>query len=304
MIKIGVIADDFTGATDIASFLVENGLPTVQINGVPTGKMPEAIDALVISLKTRSCPVVEATQQSLAALSWLQQQDGYRYAVLDALTEHHLEIQGEALRNAPLVTGGSGLAIGLARQWTQENGNQARKAGHPLAGRGVVLSGSCSQMTNRQVAHYRQIAPAREVDVARCLSTETLATYAHELAEWVLGQESVLAPLVFATASTDALAAIQQQYGAQKASQAVETLFSQLAARLAAEGVARFIVAGGETSGVVTQSLGIKGFHIGPTISPGVPWVNALDKPVSLALKSGNFGDEAFFSRAQREFLS
>ena len=61
MIKIGVIADDFTGATDIASFLVENGLPTVQINGVPTGKMPEAIDALVISLKTRSCPVVEAT---------------------------------------------------------------------------------------------------------------------------------------------------------------------------------------------------------------------------------------------------
>lgn len=53
MIKIGVIADDFTGATDIASFLVENGLPTVQINGVPTGKMPEAIDALVISLKTR-----------------------------------------------------------------------------------------------------------------------------------------------------------------------------------------------------------------------------------------------------------
>jgi hypothetical protein len=53
---------------------VENGLPTVQINGVPTGKMPEAIDALVISLKTRSCPVVEATQQSLAALSWLQQQ--------------------------------------------------------------------------------------------------------------------------------------------------------------------------------------------------------------------------------------
>ena len=108
----------------------------------------------------------------------------------------------------------------------------------------------------------------------------------------------------FLPPSTDALAAIQQQYGAQKASQAVETLFSKLAARLAAEGVTRFIVAGGETSGVVTQSLGIKGFHIGPTISPGVPWVNALDKPVSLALKSGNFGDEAFFSRAQREFLS
>ena len=66
MIKIGVIADDFTGATDIASFLVENGLPTVQINGVPTDAMPEGIEAIVISLKTRSCPVTEAIHQSLA----------------------------------------------------------------------------------------------------------------------------------------------------------------------------------------------------------------------------------------------
>ena len=42
MVKLLIIADDFTGATDIASFLVENGLPTVQINGVPTGKMPDS----------------------------------------------------------------------------------------------------------------------------------------------------------------------------------------------------------------------------------------------------------------------
>lgn len=283
--------------------LAESGMRHHPVNPMTDSYLPR----LVESQSTGRCGVVsahvfeqgvKAVRQELARL----QQEGYRYAVLDALTEHHLEIQGEALRDAPLVTGGSGLAIGLARQWAQENGNQAREAGRPLAGRSVVLSGSCSQMTNRQVAHYRQIAPAREVDVARCLSTETLAAYAHELAEWVLGQESVLAPLVFATASTDALAAIQQQYGAQKASQAVETLFSQLAARLAAEGVTRFIVAGGETSGVVTQSLGIKGFHIGPTISPGVPWVNALDKPVSLALKSGNFGDEAFFHEPKESF--
>ncbi len=127
---------------------------------------------------------VDAVRQELARL----QQEGYRYAVLDALTEHHLEIQGEALRDAPLVTGGSGLAIGLPGSGRKKTVTSAREAGHPLAGRGVVLSGSCSQMTNRRVAHYRQIAPAREVDVARCLSTETLAAYAHELAEWVLGR--------------------------------------------------------------------------------------------------------------------
>ncbi|HCL5071470.1 TPA: 3-oxo-tetronate kinase [Salmonella enterica] len=418
MLKIGVIADDFTGATDIASFLVENGMPTVQINDVPTGTQPEGCDAVVISLKTRSCPAQEAIKQSLAALAWLKkqgcqqvyfkycstfdstaegnigpvtdalmvamdnsftvispalpvngrtvyqgylfvmnhllaesgmrhhpinpmtdsylprlmeaqaqgrcgvipaqaldegvaatraalsrlQQEGYRYAVLDALNERHLEIQGEVLRGAPLVTGGSGLAMGLARQWAKSGASQARSAGYPLSGRAVVLSGSCSQMTNQQVACYRQHAPTRDVDVARCLSSETREAYAEALAQWVLSQDSELAPMISATASTQALAAIQQQYGAAEASHAVEALFSLLAARLAEGGITRFIVAGGETSGVVTQSLGITGFHIGPCISPGVPWVNALHAPVSLALKSGNFGDESFFIRAQREF--
>ncbi|ECD6681576.1 3-oxo-tetronate kinase, partial [Salmonella enterica subsp. enterica serovar Kentucky] len=193
-------------------------------------------------------------------------------------------------------------AMGLARQWAKHGVSQARSAGYPLSGRAVVLSGSCSQMTNQQVAFYRQHAPTRDVDVARCLSSETREAYAEALAQWVLSQDSELAPMISATASTQALAAIQQQYGATEASHAVEALFSLLAARLAEGGITRFIVAGGETSGVVTQSLGITGFHIGPCISPGVPWVNALHAPVSLALKSGNFGDESFFIRAQREF--
>ncbi|ASG53655.1 MAG TPA: 3-oxo-tetronate kinase [Salmonella bongori] len=418
MLKIGVIADDFTGATDIASFLVENGMPTVQMNDVPTGERPEGCDAVVISLKTRACPPQEAIKQSLAALAWLRQQgcqqlyfkycstfdstaegnigpvtdalmvaldtsftvispalpvngrtvyqgylfvmnqllaesgmrhhpinpmmdshlprlmeaqsqgrcgvipaqvlddgveatraalsrlqqEGYRYAVLDALNERHLEIQGEVLRDAPLVTGGSGLAIGLARQWADGATHRPCAAAYPLPGRTVVLSGSCSQMTNRQVAHYRQLAPTHDVDVARCLSPDAREAYAGELVQWVFHQDSELAPLVSATAPAQALAAIQQQYGAAEASHAVEALFSLLTARLAEGGISRFIVAGGETSGVVTQRLGISGFHIGPSISPGVPWVNALHAPISLALKSGNFGDEAFFSRAQQEF--
>ncbi|WP_406808555.1 nucleotide-binding domain containing protein, partial [Francisella tularensis] len=104
------------------------------------------------------------------------------------------------------------------------------------------------------------------------------------------------------SASTAWLASVAPYCCWMAASACVEALFSLLAARLAEGGITRFIVAGGETSGVVTQSLGITGFHIGPCISPGVPWVNALHAPVSLALKSGNFGDESFFIRAQREF--
>ena len=69
---LGVIADDFTGASDIASFLVENGLSTVQMNGVPTQSLNSKVDAIVISLKSRSNPVNEAIEQSLRAYQWLK----------------------------------------------------------------------------------------------------------------------------------------------------------------------------------------------------------------------------------------
>lgn len=421
MTRLGVIADDFTGATDIASFLTQNGLATIQFNGVPEQQESLAAQAIVISLKSRSCPVEQAVDQSLAALRWLRAQGcdrfyfkycstfdstekgnigpvtdallnelgetqtaicpalpvngrtvyqghlfvgeqllsasgmrhhpvtpmtdsnllrlmarqakgkagliaaatldlgaeavreklselkaaGVNYVVLDALSEQHLLTQGEALREMRLVTGGSGLAIELARQWatTQNHGDEAETAGRPRGERAVVISGSCSQMTNRQVNAYRQQAPAREVEVSRCL--DNVDDYARELADWVAAQNArPLAPMLYATAEAQQLQLIQQQYGAQRSSEAVESLFAAVTRNLKARGWQRFIVAGGETSGVVAQSLDVTAFHIGPTISPGVPWVRDIHQPLSLALKSGNFGDEQFFRRAQTEFSS
>ncbi|MDO6405294.1 3-oxo-tetronate kinase [Pantoea phytobeneficialis] len=417
--RLGVIADDFTGATDIASFLVQNGLPTIQYNGVPESVDSLSARAIVISLKSRSCPPQQAIDQSLAALRWLQQQgcdrfyfkycstfdstaqgnigpvtdallaelgesqtvispslpvngrtvyqgylfvadqllsesgmrhhpvtpmtdsnlvrlmtrqaqgkaavinasqldkgadvvrdqlatlktQGINYVVLDALHEQHLLTQGEALKEMRLVTGGSGLAIGIARAWStaQQNAAEAEWAGRPQGQRAVVISGSCSQMTNRQVNTYRQIAPSFEVQVERCL--EDAASYADELCDWVAANsQQALAPLLYATADAQQLQAIQQQYGAARSSEAVELLFAAVTRELKARGWQRFIVAGGETSGVVAQTLGVTAFHIGPTISPGVPWVRDIHQPLSLALKSGNFGDEQFFARAQTEF--
>lgn len=415
---LGVIADDFTGATDIASFLVENGLSTVQLNGVPDSDAAVDAQAVVISLKSRSCPAEQAVAQSLQALAWLQRQgcqrfyfkycstfdstargnigpvtdalldalgesqtvispalpvngrtvyqgylfvmdqllsesgmrnhpvtpmtdsnllrlmeaqaagrcglidaavmdtgadgvrarlqqlaqQGVRYVVLDTLNEQHLLTQGAALKAMKLVTGGSGLAIGLARQWAQPGQTQAQAAGAPQGEKAVVLSGSCSTMTNKQVARYRQQAAAQAIDVARCIGEDERARYARELSDWVQAQSGDLAPLLYATAEPEALRQTQQQYGVDIASQAVEALFAALVQLLHQAGFRRFIVAGGETSGVVTQALAIRGFHIGPCISPGVPWVRAIEQPVSLALKSGNFGDENFFARAQTEF--
>ena len=226
-------------------------------------------------------------------------EDGVRYAVVDTLTEQHLLDIATATLHLPLVTGGSGLAIGLARQLGSGDLQGAREAGWPRGSRAVVLSGSCSEMTNRQVARYRQHAPALALDVARCLED---ADYPAVLAQWVLAQPLAPAPLVYATTSPGELARIQESHGQQAASDAVEHCFARLAQLLQGAGVDRFIIAGGETSSRITQALGVKAFHIGPQIAPGVPWVRAIDAPLSLALKSGNFGDEDFFDKAQEYF--
>lgn len=420
--QLGVIADDFTGATDIASFLVGNGMSTVQLNGVPPADYQAQADAVVISLKSRSCPVDQAIADSLAALKWLQSKgckqfyfkycstfdstakgnigpvtdalldalgesqtiispalpvngrtvyqgylfvmdqllsesgmrnhpvtpmtdsslvrlmeaqasgrcgvapmtvmdqgaaavkqhlaalkaDGVRYVVMDTLNEQHLLTQGEAVRDMKLVTGGSGLAIGIARQWATpgQNKEQAQSAGQPQGKQCVVLSGSCSTMTNKQVEAYRQKAPAKCLDIERCLSQGAEhAAYINELCQWVESNSNqALAPMLYATAAPEQLKEIQQNWGAEASSKAVENVFSAVSIRLQDAGFSRFIVAGGETSGIVVQSLGIRAFHIGPSISPGVPWVKSTDHPLSLALKSGNFGDIDFFARAQLEF--
>ena len=72
-----------------------------------------------------------------------------------------------------------------------------------------------------------------------------------------------------------------------------------VAQRLAMSGTRKFIVAGGETSGAVSNALGVTELVIGPEIDPGVPWmVSNTEPPICLALKSGNFGAENFFERA------
>lgn len=407
---LGVIADDFTGASDIASFLVENGLRTVQMNGVPQTALEQETDAIVISLKSRSNPVQEAVQQSLEALHWLQnngatqfyfkycstfdstaqgnigpvtdalldalgenftiitpalpvngrtifngylfvgqmllnesgmqnhpitpmtdanlmrlmdrqaqgktglvpyadvikgadnvkhcfqqlQQQGFRYAVVDAVDNSQLAVLAEAVADMKLVTGGSGLAAYLAQHQAQGKRHQAFV---PPKGKTVILSGSCSVMTNKQVAYYQTKAATQWLDVEQALSNDN---YVEQLFDWVVEHlDDVQAPLVYATVAPEKLKQIQQQFGAETASQAIEQTFAQLAARLRNYGVTNFITAGGETSSIVVQKLGFKGFNIGKQIAPGVPWLGVLDAPVYLALKSGNFGQEAFFSQAQ-----
>ena len=70
---LGAIADDLTGATDLANTLVKQGMRTVQVIGVPAveASVPDA-DAIVVALKSRTIPAAEAVAQSRAALTWLE----------------------------------------------------------------------------------------------------------------------------------------------------------------------------------------------------------------------------------------
>ena len=105
--------------------------------------------------------------------------------------------------------------------------------------------------------------------------------------------------LVYATASAPQVAAVQSALGAEQAGALVEQALAAIARGLVGLGVARLIVAGGETAGAVVSALGINGLRIGPQIDPGVPWTVSLgDPPLALALKSGNFGSADFFSKA------
>jgi uncharacterized protein YgbK (DUF1537 family) len=393
--KIGVIADDFTGASDIALTLAEAGMSVAQFIGVPTAPVDPDLGAGVVALKSRTAPVSEALDTSLAACEWLMAQGAEQiilkvcstfdstdagnigpvldaladrlgagpvpvcpafpengrsvyqghlfvadrllnesgmedhpltpmtdadlrrvlaaqsgravnhvaaaavlrgeitqnlpaegHVILDAITDDDLMRIGQAARGLPLLCGGSGIAMGLPANF---GCTPARPEWTPVNGPGAVISGSCSRATRAQVAEYLALAPARQVNAAEAVAG---AIDVEELADWVLAQDT--APLVYSSADPDVVRAAQAQFGTTRAADAIETLFSKLATALAARGIARLVVAGGETSGAVVQGLSATQLRIGPRAAAGVPLVQSGQ--IALALKSGNFGGPAFFA--------
>jgi uncharacterized protein YgbK (DUF1537 family) len=419
-LKLGCIADDFTGGTDLANNLVRAGMRTVQVIGVPgpDSPMPDA-DAVVVALKSRTAPVAEAVDQSLAAARWLRARGAaqiyfkvcstfdstprgnigpvtealmdelgaefvvitpafpenartvfkghlfvgdlllsdssmknhpltpmtdanlvrvmqaqlaatagrrvglidYRcvaqgaaaigqriaalrtedvtLAVVDALNDDDLRTLARATSGLRLVVAGSGLAIGIPAQ--HGLAPDARAAQLPkVGGMKAVVSGSCSAATNAQVTAFIAAGGAAlAVDPLQLAAGRDLACDALAWAQPRLAGGPVL---VYATAQPDAVRAVQQQLGAERAGALVEQALSRIAVGLVEAGVGQLIVAGGETSGACVQALGITQLRIGPQIDPGVPWCHCATpvRPAGLhlALKSGNFGGTDFFSRA------
>ena len=220
---------------------------------------------------------------------------GVRLAVVDAISNADLFTLGPALKGLPLITAGSGVAIGLAANHVLAHADHAASL-PPARGRAVALSGSCSVASNEQVAHFESTGqPALAIDVPRALAG---APVAQEALAWV---QSALAGtngpiLIFSTSSPEAVRAHQAQAGALAVGEALESVMAQIAAGLPAMGVGKLVVAGGETAGACVQALGLHQLQIGPQIDPGVPWCHA--NGLHIALKSGNFGSTDFFTKA------
>ena len=415
-ILLGCIADDFTGATDLANNLVRAGMRVVQTIGVPAAPLDTEVDAVVVALKSRTVAPANAVAQSLAALHWLQQQGaqqiyfkycstfdstaqgnigpvtealmdalhtdftiatpafpdnqrtvfkghlfvdevllnesgmqnhpltpmrdanlvrvlqaqcqrkvglmdyktvamgeaairhrieelrkvGVGIAVVDAISNDDLLRLGPALKAMPLVTAGSGVAIGLPANWGLLP--SATASSLPASGGGAaVVSGSCSLATNRQVKAFQQTGrPALALDVLQIAQGRDVVTHALTWAQALLDSGPVL---VYSTDQPEAVKAVQAQFGADAAGAMVEAALAQIALGLVRMGVRKLVVAGGETSGACVQALGVRQMQIGPQIDPGVPWCFAQaeatgSQGLHLALKSGNFGGGDFFTRA------
>lgn len=244
--------------------------------------------------------VISKGEAAIRADFIAQQAAGKRIVIVDTLSDADLRAIGAACDGMKFVTGGSGIAMGLPENFRKRG--KLAKRGAPTAmagspGRAVILAGSCSLATRGQIDRAKDAGtPVLRLDVEALGNGSQSAA---EIAAWVLAQEGELPPLVYSSASPDDLALIQAKMGRHASGALVEQVLGDVAKRLLSSGFARFIIAGGETSGAVINSLGIKALSIGPEIDPGVPWTRSVHGPdVTLALKSGNFGAPDFFLKA------
>jgi uncharacterized protein YgbK (DUF1537 family) len=274
----------------------------------PLTPMTDANLVRVMGSQTRApvgliaLPIVRAGAAPVRREASALGQAGTRYAIADAVDDSDLLVLARVAAEAPLVVAGSGIGAMLPAAY-REAGRLAAASGAgaaalpALAGRAAVIAGSCSAMTQKQVRHFAPQASVVRVDPLAFPDASGLLHATLHQVDAALRDARPL--LVVSTVPPEALAAVQSELGRDRAATFVEQTLAGVAHHLVSGGVRKLVVAGGETSGAVVSALGIKALDVGPQIAPGVPWTFTRDaQPLALALKSGNFGAEDFFSQA------
>ena len=213
--------------------------------------------------------------------------------VVDAIHDDDLMAIGAAAQDLVLITGGSGVAMGLPANFAKSgliSGTKSDWQGQ--SGRCAVLSGSCSEATRKQIATHATTGAQYEIDVARVMRGEVTVD---GLVGWLLAQDGL--PVLYSSATPKSVQDVQAEFGVKAVADRLDHLFGDLAKALVAAGVERLVIAGGETSGAVVEALGLTALSMGPEIDPGVPAMRAGPN-LTIALKSGNFGADDFFVKA------
>ncbi len=216
---------------------------------------------------------------------------GNRMLIVDALRDEDLMHIGRAAKGLPLVTGGSGVAMGLPANF---GCNPAPVPWTLQSGKAAIISGSCSTATRGQIEYHLQNHPGKKIDPAKVISGEQTP---EEIAQWLVETDGI--PLVYSSADPDEVKSVQQELGTEAAAVALENFFGRVAVLAVERGVKRLLTAGGETSGAVVEHLDFASLEIGPEIDPGVPALRASNDLV-IALKSGNFGSVDYFEKAAK----
>jgi uncharacterized protein YgbK (DUF1537 family) len=238
---------------------------------------------------------VQALRDRLTQL----RQVGIAHVIIDAVESDDLRTIAEACQDMPLLTGGSAIAMPLPEIWIKQglmdrSGPNLRHRAED--GPAIILSGSCSAMTNRQVSAYVSGGqPSFRLD-----PVDLAENGIEEVFEWLSAQAFDCTPIIYATAAPNEVRAAQDKLGTERAGAVIESTLAACAVKARDLGFRRFVVAGGETSGAVTNSLDIRQLNVGKEIAPGVPWCFAHtgEHQVAITLKSGNFGSEDFFTKA------
>ena len=239
----------------------------------------------------RSCSRVA---QAIAAAVRDASSNERTIVVVDAIRDADLYAIGAAASELRLVTGGSGIALGLpGNLLTPKQRQSATEDWRGLPGKAALIAGSASRMTRTQVARYRSKYPALAIEADAVIAGDMTPSKACDFAI-----EADAPALLYSSAEPDAVRAAQERHGRETVAARLEDFFAETARLLTSRGVQRLVTAGGETSGAVVEGLGLSALRIGPEIAPGVPALEAADRELVLALKSGNFGDEDFFTNA------
>ena len=242
--------------------------------------------------------VVDRGPEALKARMKGLAEEGIRHVVVDAVADADLGVIAEACHAMPLLTGGSAVAMPLPDLYRKAGLLDADARDNKTAapeGGAIVLSGSCSAMTRRQVAAFSETHNSYRLDPLMLARDGSGAPQT-----WLDEQDPDATVMLYATAEPEDVQKAQAALGTAAAGEIVEQALAALAVHARDRGTRRFVVAGGETSGAVSKALGVRRLEIGAEIAPGVPWTvtESGGHRIALTLKSGNFGDVGFFAQA------